>query len=380
MTHRERFVRAMHFQPVDHLPDEEFGYWDDTLREWHKQGLPEWVTDNGIADRFFGFAPRTGAPIHMGLIPGFEWQVLEEDERHRIVQDGDGVVHMVNKDGSSSIPKYLKFPMETRGDWDEFKQRLDPTTPGRYPEDFAQHMQGLVDAQAPVGIGIGSLFGWLRNWMGFEHIAVACADDPAWVEDMVEHLCQFIIALIKPALEFSGVKFDYAAGWEDMCFNHGCIISPRMFERFLVPRYRRITDLLHEHGCDVVITDCDGNINDVVHLWLEGGVNCMFPVEVAAGSDPIKLRERFGRSILLAGGVNKRELAQGKRAIKRELKRLLPLVQDGGYIPHVDHRVPPDVSYQNYLYYLDCKRDLFGIPGPPPYEPPPPGEAAGAEP
>ncbi|MFQ5810758.1 MAG: uroporphyrinogen decarboxylase family protein, partial [Armatimonadota bacterium] len=139
-------------------------------------------------------------------------------------------------------------------------------------------------------------------------------------------------------------------------------------EEFLVPRYRRIADLLLEHGCDVVITDCDGNINDVVHLWLAGGVNCMFPVEVAAGTDPVALRERFGHDILLAGGVNKRELAKDKQAIEQEVQRLLPLVEDGGFIPHVDHRVPPDVSYENYLYYLDCKRETFGIPRPRPYE------------
>ncbi len=367
-SHRQRFVRTMHFEPVDHVPDEEFGYWDDTLREWHRQGLPEWVDTNAKADRFFGFAPRAGAPVRHGLIPAFESKVVEEDERHRIVQDSAGVLHMVNKDGSSSIPKYLEFPIESRADWEDFKKRLDPDAPERQPGDFEQRMQRLVAADMPVGIGFGSLFGWLRNWMGFENISIACAEQPDLIHDMVEHLCEFIIALMKPCLEYPGVKFDFAAGWEDMCFNHGCIISPRMFEEFLVPRYKRITDLLHGHGCDVVITDCDGNINDVVHLWLEGGVNCMFPVEVAAGTDPIALRERFGHDILLAGGVNKRELARDKRAIEREVQRLAPLVEDGGFIPHVDHRVPPDVSYENYLYYLDCKRETFGIPKPRPYE------------
>ena len=41
MTHRERWMRALHFEPVDHVPDEEFGYWDNTLAAWHQQGLPE---------------------------------------------------------------------------------------------------------------------------------------------------------------------------------------------------------------------------------------------------------------------------------------------------------------------------------------------------
>jgi uroporphyrinogen decarboxylase len=119
----------------------------------------------------------------------------------------------------------------------------------------------------------------------------------------------------------------------------------------------------------MIFVDCDGNINDIAGLWLEAGVNCMFPVEVAAGTDPLVLRERHGRDMLLMGGVNKRALAQGQAAIRAEIDRLRPLVADGGFVPHVDHRVPPDVSYQDYRYYLDCKRDAFGIPRPQPGEP-----------
>ena len=69
---------------------------------------------------------------------------------------------------------------------------------------------------------------------------------------MVEHLCEFILGVIRPCVE-SGVRLDYAAGWEDMCFNHGCIISPRMFAEYLVPRYRRITELLKTTEPELVV-------------------------------------------------------------------------------------------------------------------------------
>jgi uroporphyrinogen decarboxylase len=136
----------------------------------------------------------------------------------------------------------------------------------------------------------------------------------------------------------------------------------------MVPRYRRIADALREHGCDVAYIDCDGNINQLVPLWLKGGINGMFPVEVAAGSDPLALREQYGKEVLLFGGVNKRALARGKEAIRRELERIFPVVQQGGWIPHVDHRVPPDVTLDDYLYYLKLKRDMLGIPEPAPWE------------
>ncbi|HIE53093.1 MAG TPA: hypothetical protein EYP85_15180 [Armatimonadetes bacterium] len=366
MTDRERWVRTMHFQSVDHVPDEEFGYWDDTLRAWHQQGLPTWVTDNAKADRFFGFARRETLPLHLGLLPPFETQILEETDKYRIVVDGNGVKSVVHKDGRSSIPHYLEFPLKTRADWEEFKARLDPHNPRRQPANWEELKARYAQRDYPLGVPCGSLFGWIRNWMGFEGVALTCALEPDWIHEMVEYLADFVLTVIDRAVR--ELDLDFAAFWEDMCFNKGPIISPAMFKEFLVPRYQRITDFLKQHGVDVVYVDCDGNINQLVPLWLEGGVNCMFPLEVRGGSDPWPIREKYGQEVLLMGGVDKTKLAAGREAIRAELKRLEKLVEMGGYIPHLDHRCPPDVSYENYRYYLRLKREMFGIPEPLPYE------------
>lgn len=367
MNHQERFLRTFHFEPVDHVPDEEFGYWNETFSAWQGQGLPEYVTDNSRADVFFGFAHRIGAPFHVGLRPGFEHAVLEEDDRHVTVRDWDGAIKMVNKDGTSTIPKFIKFALETREDWEkEFKPRLDPTDPNRYPADFEAWKASVQKRDRPLGIGIGSLFGFIRDWMGFENVCYAIHDDPAWIQEMMDHLTNLTLSVIdRPVRE---VRFDYAGMWEDMCFNHGPILPTPLFAEWMVPRLARITGFLKEHGCDIVIVDCDGNINELVMHWLDAGVNVMFPVEVRGGTDPIKLREKYGHRVLLAGGVDKTKLIDGKDAIKQEIDRLKPLVEDGGYIPHVDHRCPPDVTYENYLFYLRYKRETFGIPEPEPWE------------
>ena len=143
-----------------------------------------------------------------------------------------------------------------------------------------------------------------------------------------------------------------------MCFNHGPLISPKLFEELMVPRYRRITVALKKYNIDIDILDCDGQIYELVPGWLKGGINCMFPIE-AAHTDPIKLRKEYGKDILLMGGVNKVQLAKSKAAIDQELERLQPLVEEGGYIPMVDHRVPPDVSFENYLYYVEKKKEIL---------------------
>jgi uroporphyrinogen decarboxylase len=370
MTHRERWIRHMHFEPVDYIPDEEFGYWESTFPRWHQEGLPKEIADNGIADQFFGFSPRAGVGMDLGLRPGFDTEILEHGDRYVLLRDGAGVLCKVFTDGHETIPQYLDFPLKTRRDWEDlFLPRLDPNDPERVAaaDELARQGEALAHSEAPVVVFGGSLFGTPRGWAGFEGISYMIYDDPGLFEEIVEHMCVLACTLLKKILVH--VKtIDAGAFWEDMAYKAGCIISPKTFRQYLTPRYKRITDLLAEAGCDISFVDCDGNIMDVAECWIEGGVNCMFPVEVAGGSDPLALREKLGRKCLLLGGVNKRALALGRDAIDEELERLRPHVMEGGWIPHVDHRVPPDVPYADYLYYLESKRRIFGIPTPEPWE------------
>ena len=62
MTTRERFLATMRYQPVDHVPDYEFGFWDDTFKRWHHEGLPEEINSNSNCDPFFGFERKSGVP------------------------------------------------------------------------------------------------------------------------------------------------------------------------------------------------------------------------------------------------------------------------------------------------------------------------------
>ena len=364
MNERERWLRTYRYQGVDHVPDNEFGYWKETLEVWHRQGLPREITTNGLADQYFGFGRRESAGVNLSLLPSFKPRVLGYEGDEKIIVDKTGARCIVRRDGKSTIPEYLEYPVKDRASWERFKERLDPKRVGRYPADWEARKTEWANREYPLVIGAGSLFGWLRNWIGLENIAIMLFEDRQLVEDMMDHLVYLITTTIEPALQ--QVQFDAASMWEDMAFKAGPMISPKMFKELMVPRYRIITELLRRHGVDIIYLDCDGNINQLVEHWLDAGVNVMFPLEIRGGSDPYPIRERFGKRVMFLGGVDKTQLIAGKEAILAEVKRLERLVADGGFIPHVDHRVPPDVTLENYRYYLKTKREAFGIPEPEP--------------
>jgi uroporphyrinogen decarboxylase len=155
------------------------------------------------------------------------------------------------------------------------------------------------------------------------------------------------------------VKVDCGWCWEDICFRGGPLISPDVFKRVCVPNYRRISDKLGSHGVKYHVVDSDGMIEDLAGLWLEGGVNVMFPVEIGSWNyDPMRLRRKFGRELRMYGGINKLELMKGRDAIDAEIARRLPLMKDGGYVPLPDHLIVPGTKLEDYRYYLQKLGDM----------------------
>jgi len=360
MTHRERFRRVMHYQSVDRITHWEFGYLDQTIERWHDEGLPAELNTHWQIEQYFGVDPAVHVPFRLGLMPPFEGErvILEERENSRIVRLPDGTVQEEQKSGTTTIPHYLKMPVANRDDWQRFKERLDPDDPARFETDYKQLGRDLLRSDVPVGTGLGSYFGTPRNWIGFENISLMLYDDRELVEDIVATLGQIHYRQNEEILKH--ITVDFAGGWEDICFRNGPMISPQMFREICGPHLKRNCDLLRLHGCDVIWTDCDGDVTDLVPVWLECGLNCMFPLEVHPGSDPVKLRKMFGRQLIMRGGVAKYQLALGREAILNEIRRIAPVVEEGGFIPGVDHRVPEDVSLEDYKYYIREKLALLG--------------------
>ncbi|OGS22005.1 MAG: hypothetical protein A2252_08285 [Elusimicrobia bacterium RIFOXYA2_FULL_39_19] len=361
MTQRERFLKTMNFEQVDRVPDMEFGYWEETIERWYGEGLNHRVGDEGFnqmeSELYFSLEQHPTMPVRVNFTPGFEEKILEDDGNQIIMQDYEGITYKKSKHGRS-IPQFLKFPIENRQDWEKIKkEQLRIDDPDRYPQKWELFKKGWAKRDYPLGVTCMGLYGHIRNWMGVENASIAFALEPDLIHDMMEHLTELNIKVIERAL--NEVDVDFSMWWEDMCFNKGPLISPAMFQEFMVPRYKRITDFLAKHGVKINILDCDGKIDELVPGFLEGGINCMFPLE-SAHTDFVALRKKYGKKLLLMGGVNKMELMKGKAEIDKEIKRIEPVVREGGYIPHIDHRCPPDVSYENYLYYLEQKRKMIG--------------------
>ena len=359
MTDRERFNNQMHYKPVDRCFNMEFGYWDENFREW-PIFVDNNISNNEEADIFFNFDRIDMVFKLPWMHPVFPNQIIGEQGDNLLIMNEDGLTAEIPKDGHDTIPHYMHATVVTPDDWRKVKEeRFRRDDPYRIMDIDAIVKAHPPDRDYPLGIHCGSMIGKIRDMLTFEGLAYACYDYPDMVEDMVETCCVLAEDLLDQVLPH--IDFDYAAGWEDIAFKSGPIVSLDFFVNVVVPRYKRLGSKLKAAGIDIWYTDCDGDVRPLLPSFLESGINCLFPYEVNSCTHPAELLEEYGEELRIMGGFNKIEMLKGKEAIKKYMESLIPLVDRGGYIPFCDHRCPPDVTPENYLYYLDLKEEIFGM-------------------
>jgi uroporphyrinogen decarboxylase len=360
MTARERFHNQMHYQPFDRTYNMEFGYWEENFQMWNIF-VENNITNNDEADVFFNFDRMKIIGGRTWLLPPFPSAVISETETTKIVMNSDGLTAEVPKgENYSTIPHFMKASIVTPEDWKRCKEeRMRLDDPARKINVEAIKKEHPDDRTYPLGFWTGSMIGKIRDMLTFEGLAYAIYDYPEMLEDMVETCCQLVEQSIDRILPY--VKVDLAAGWEDICFKNGPIVSVDFFKNVVAPRYKRIHKKLLSYGVDIWYIDCDGDVRPILKYFIENGVNTLFPWEVNGSGHPADALKEYGKELRIMGGVDKIELAKGPRAIKAYLETLVPLVERGGYIPFCDHRCPPNVKPEDYIYYLDLKEQMFGM-------------------
>ena len=322
MAPRERFRRLMSFRPVDRLPVIEWApWWDQTIRRWHGEGLPEDLTDPVDIQRHFGLdtvrsfwvpsrGPGTPKPPHHGA---------------GIVADEAG--------------------------YERILPELYP--PG--PDEAA--LRRWADEQrrgeTVLWMVFDGFFWYPRTLFGIERHFYAFYDRPALLHRMNADLVAHQRRVLDAVLEICTPDFMTFA--EDMSYNHGPMISRGLFDEFMAPYYRRIVPRLHDAGVRVFI-DSDGDVTDLVD-WLVGvGAEGFLPLERMAGVDVAEVRRRWPE-LRIIGGYDKTVMHRGEAAVRAEFERLLPTMRTGGFAASVDHQTPPGVSLAQYRQYVEIFRE-----------------------
>jgi uroporphyrinogen decarboxylase len=262
----------------------------------------------------------------------------------------------------------LRHPVESREDFfEKIAPRLKVAAHGRYPMWWPEVVRTLTGREYPLclpGLKRFGLYSRLRQWLGPGALRAVLMEAPRFAEEMLEFLVEFFSGALKRAV--TDLEVDLFLWSEDFSDQTGRILPEKLFERFLLPRYLRINQFLGAHGVGAIILEAQGDLNPLLPGIIRAGFTGISPVDCTAGMDPLMVRKTYGKDLKMFGGINHRLLYGDPKALERELLAKIPsLIDQGGYLPGLDRRVPSEVPYQSWLSYLRLKTSLLaGTPDP----------------
>ena len=368
----ENYLAILQYQDHDAVPVLEFGYWPELVADWRAKGLltrEECDTlDHGnfyasvdpISKRLGFDVPAVEFGFASSLFPAFESKILRtlpDGSIHRLNHEG---VITLEVPGATSISSEIEHLLTDRASWEkDFLPRMQWDAK-RLGDNLAERIEKFNNAPDKVRrLSVGSAIGTIRNILGIVGLSYMQVDDPELLHEIIRTFADISYQGVKTLLE-AGLRPQMAHYWEDISFNHGPLVSPAFFEEEIVPVYQRMTALLRSYGCELISVDSDGKLDELVPLFLKGGVNIMFPIEIGTWqTDFAQWRKEHGREVRGIGGMNKHVLSCDKAAVDAEIERLKPWVELGGYIPCPDHRLPPGTKFELVQYYTDQFRKAF---------------------
>ena len=321
MSSRERFRETMRYGTPDRVPYFEEGIRKDVLKVWRSQGL---ARDADLA----------------ALFPS--------DQRERIEVDLE------------PRPKFIA-KRDKMADVKKFERRLDPTDKKRLPGRWSRRVQAWQSRDHVLMLyvhrGLFLTMG-VGNWETFIELMTMLTEQPDGVRKRMQIQGQFAARLTDRILQ--EVDIDAIVFSEPIGGNDRPLISPKMYEEFVLQTYEPILDVLRHHKVATICFQTFANARILIPGILKWGFNCLWACEVNIDAmDYRSLRKEFGRDLRLIGGIDLDALRKGKAAIRREIEeKVPPLIEDGGFIPLADGRVRADVPFENYAYYRRLLADV----------------------
>ena len=356
MTHRERFIRTLTGQEVDRVPFIKVFGGDNAHRpEWNKEypGIGKCIDE---VLRFDG--PYRGwqiSPVNMDVANKGKPVISQRPDGLMVYRWDDGTVQ-VNAPDQDFHSQILEWPVKDRESWIRVRDRqINPDAPSRFPANWSEYVAKFRDRDYPLQLTHRGVYGFARNLMGDEALSYMFYDEPELVHEIMNYYTDFALKLF--ARQCAEIQFDLIEFWEDMASKNGSLISPATFREFMKPQYIKVARFAEEHGIRILLVDSDGYIEGLTELMLEAGVTALYPYEVQAGNDVVKMLDTYPQ-LGIIGGLNKNVMAAGKDAIDREMERARGLIRKGRFIPGPDHFVLSDVTFANYRYFMESLREV----------------------
>ena len=323
ITQRQRFLGTLLGDGTDRFPFFDLEPDEETLGRWYREGFP----------RQKSFSKYFNLETHHSVGPMLR-----------------------------SYPFYQKAP-GLLYDPSSFKRHYDPDQRSRYARGFVKrserlHREGRVLYVDASGGGLLQMLG-VGDWDSLLSACFALIKRPQMVESLVKRTTDFYCVCLERVL--SKVSVDYASFYEPIASNSAPVISPAMFERFAIPGYKKVIDLLEKYHVPLrILCTTGGDLTSLLPSLIDAGINGLWISNIrSAGMEYPTLRRQFGPEVALIGGIDATALARDEAAVRKAVEETVPdLLESGHYLPCLDDRPRSNIPLAHYKLYRHILEEI----------------------
>lgn len=201
-------------------------------------------------------------------------------------------------------------------------------------------------------------FSDVRDLLGYEEALIQFMLEPELFVELLNRSVDYNLELARIARERFGINI--VATTDDIAKADGLLFRPQLYMERIAPAFKRVIQGYKEMGY-YVIKHCDGDVTDVIDVWIEAGIDCMDPIDPAGGMRLDDMRAKYGNSICLKGNVDcKGALCSGTpEQVAEEVKDCIRQAGKSAYICSSSNTIHQGVNPDNYRAMLEAIR-LYG--------------------
>ena len=319
MNARQRFLETLCGGKPDRPPLFEEGIRDEVLELWRQQGLP---SGTNLQDIF-----------HYDSFDEIDPDIYPQPD----ISDW------------SDKPAVLRLLL----------RRLDPDDPDRLPDDWDYQVKTWKNRDYPLFLRIhqGLLLSLgVDGWHRFSDAVLLLKDDPVFVREVLAIQADFAARFAERILR--QVDVDAVIFSEPIAGASGPLVSPRMYRDFALQSYAPVFDVIKRHSVPVLIWRSYANPGVLIQAAASSGFNAAWICETEGEVSYPSLRRAIPK-LGLIGGIDTGVLHLGQDEMRKAIEAILPLVEQGGFIPLLNGRVREDVTYQAYTDYRNLLEALL---------------------
>jgi hypothetical protein len=369
MNQRERFLKTVQHEEPDRLLYYVQGFIGNSFNEWIEKIEPDIPDDQVVIDSMFG--DRTVRNwigddfVEFAVTAPNGYPNVSLEEKPGCSVSPFGSITFNGKTYAGKPYSWYVGPMfdtlEKRSAF--YEAHGEPWDEHFYPPDelFVYYHKKLEYLEhqdypwMPITRG-GSIWEYLFEGLGPKQLSYLSRKDPAALHRIVNEITAPVKYCTKRMLEEGALVVGLA---DDMGQKDRPLVSPKMFEEFVVPAYRELIGLAHKHGAYFWLHSC-GNITELLPLLVDCGLDVWQTLEPASGVNLAEVKEKYGDRITFAGAIDySRTVTFGTpdeidAHVRKVLKAGMP---GGGYIAGPSHDIM-DVPLANVIQARDLVKKL----------------------